>query len=180
LPQRKEMQPLKGKWMPRFIWAAIAQGFFATLWTLFIVSPWTKPSPSYLIAGGGAGTWFTMGYILYIMIGVIAVAVTGLFYFYIEDILGKVYSGVTNVFAWLHYVLMNVGVAAATWSLMYYGYAGGVALLSAQEGGGNHTAYWVHVNILGPVVTPIGYMVGIAALGVILGGIGYLMRSRTK
>jgi hypothetical protein len=177
---RKQMQPLKGKWMPRFIWAAIAQGAFATIWTLFIVSPTTKPSPSYLIAGGSAGTWFTMGYLLYIMIGVIAVAVTGLFYFYIEEIIGKVYAGVSNILAWLHFALMNVGVAAATWSLMYFGYAAGVALLPASEGGGNHTAYWVHVNILGPVVNPIGYMVGIAALGVILGGIGYIIRSRTK
>ncbi len=177
---QRKMTPLKGKWMPRFIWAAVAQGLFAVLWTLFIVSPWTKPSPAYLIAGGGAGTWFTIGYILYIMIGVIAVAVTGLFYFYIEDIQGKVYSGLTNFLAWLHYVLMNIGVAAATWSLMYYGYVAGAALLPAAEGGGNHTAYWVHVNILGPVVNPIGYLVGIAALGVILGGLGYILRSRVK
>ncbi|HEV2226454.1 MAG TPA: hypothetical protein VGR56_06580 [Nitrososphaerales archaeon] len=177
---QEKMQTLKGKWMPRFIWAAVLQGLFAVIWTLFIVSPFTKPSPSYLIAGGGAGTWFTMGYILYIMIGVLAVAVTGLFYYYIEDIIGKVYKGLTNTLAWAHYVLMNVGVAAATWSLMYYGYVGGVALLPASEGGGNHTSYWVHVNILGPVVNPIGYMVGIAAVGVILGGLGYIVRSRMK
>jgi hypothetical protein len=166
--------------MPRFIWAAIAQGLFAALWTLFIVSPYTVPWPSYLIAGGGAGMWFTMGYLLYIMIGVIAVAVTGLFYFYIEDILGKVYTGVSNILAWLHFVLMNVGVAAATWALMYYGYVAGVSLLPAREGGGNHTAYWVHVNILGPVVTSIGYLVGIAVVGVVLGGIGYILRSRVE
>ncbi len=170
----------KGKWMPRFIWAAIVQGLFVTIWTLFIVSPYTKPSPSYLIAGGGAGTWFTLGYLLYIIVGVVAVAVTGLFYFYIEDILGKVYKGLTNWLAWAHFVLMNAGVAAATWSLMYYGYVAGVALLPAAEGGGNHTAYWVHVNILGPVVTPIGLLVGVAALGVVLGGIGYVVRSRTR
>jgi hypothetical protein len=136
---QRKMQTLKGKWMPRFIWAAVLQGLFAVVWTLFIVSPYTTPSPSYLIAGGGAGTWFTMGYLLYIMIGVLAVAVTGLFYFYIEDILGKVYTGLTSGLAWAHYVLMNVGVAAATWSLMYYGYLAGVALLPATEGGGNHT-----------------------------------------
>ncbi len=174
------MQGLQSKWMPRFMWAAVAQGLFAAIWTLFIVSPTTKPSPSYLIAGGGAGTWFTLGYILYVMIGVIGIAVTGLFYYYIESIMGKVYTGIANVLAWLHYILMNVGVAGATWALMYYGYVAGVALLPAAEGGGNHTAYYVHVNILGPVVTPIGYLVGVAVLGAILGGLGFLLRSRMR
>ena len=59
------------------------------------------------------------------MAGVIKVAVTGLSYYYIEDIQGKVYSELSNILAWLHNVLMNVGVAAATWSLMYVGYEGG-------------------------------------------------------
>ncbi len=102
-------------------------------------------------------------------------AVTGVFYFYLEGILGKVYTGITNILAWLHFVLMNVGVAASTWLLMYGGYVGGVALLPAAEGGGNMTGYQVHVQILGPLVTPIGYVVGIAALGIALGGLGYIM-----
>ncbi len=89
--------------------------------------------------------------------------------------LGKPYSGFTNVLAWLHYVLMNAGVAAATWLLMYGGYVGGVALLRASEGGGNMTAYQARVRILGPLVTPIGYVVGIAALGIVLGGLGYVL-----
>ena len=177
------MQPLKGKWMPRFIWAAIVQGFFAVLWTLFIVNPWYQifgsVAPSRMIALGSAGSWFTFGYILYIMIGVIAVAVTGLFYYYIEDILGKPYRGTTNLLAWLHFVLMNVGVAASTWALMYAGYQGGSYL--AIHGVANGTAIgYTHVNILQPWVTPIGYLVGIAALGALLGGLGYVLRSRMK
>jgi heme/copper-type cytochrome/quinol oxidase subunit 1 len=178
--ERSTTQAARGKWMPRFIWAAIAQGVAAVAWTLFIISPYTKPSPSYLIAGGGAGTWFTLGYVLYVMIGVIAVAVTGFFYYYIEDILGKKYSGLTNGLAWAHFALMNVGVAAATWALMYGGYVGGVALLPASEGGGNMTSFQVHTQILGPLVNPIGYLVGLATLGVALGGLGYLIRSRSK
>ena len=169
--------------MPRFIWAAVIQGFFAVLWTLFIVNPWYQifgqVAPSRMIALGSAGSWFTFGYILYITIGVIAVAVTGLFYYYIEDIQGKAYSGFTNVLAWLHYVLMNAGVAASTWSLMYAGYAGGSYL--AIHGVTNGTALgYAHVNILSPWVTPIGYMVGIAALGALLGGLGYVLRSRRR
>jgi hypothetical protein len=177
------MQGTHGKWMPRFIWAAMAQGLFAVLWTLFIVNPWYQifgsVAPSRMVAEGSAGSWFTLGYILYIMIGVIAIAVTGLFYFYIEDVRGKPYKGSVNILAWLHLVLMNVGVAAATWSLMYVGYEGGSYL--AIHGVTNGTAIgYAHVNILSPWVTPIGYMVAIAALGAVFGGLGYLLRSRMK
>jgi len=120
-----------------------------------------------------------LGYILYILIGVIAIAVTGLFYYFIEDILGKTYAGVSNILAWLHFVLMNVGVAAATWSLMYVGYEGGSYL--ATYGTTNGTAIeYAHVNILSPWVNPIGYMVGIAALGAVLGGLGYIIRYRQQ
>jgi hypothetical protein len=177
------MQTTHGKWMPRFIWAAIFQGFFAVLWTLFIINPWYQVfgpvAPSRMIALGSAGSWFTFGYLLYITIGVIAIAVTALFYYYIEDIQGRVYSGFTSAFAWLHLVLMNVGVAASTWALMYAGYEGGSYL--ALHGVTNGTAIgYAHVNILSPWVTPIGYLVGIAALGAIFGGLGYLIRSRMK
>lgn len=169
--------------MSRFIWAAVAQGLLATLWTLFIVNPYYQifgsVAPSRMFAEGSAGSWFVTGYILYIMIGVLGIAVTGVFYFYIEDFLGKVYTGISNVLAWLHFVLMNVGVAAATFSLMYVGYEGGSYL--AIHGVTNGTAIgYAHVNILEPWVTPIGYMVGIAALGAILGGLGYIIRSRSK
>ena len=169
--------------MPRFIWAAMVQGFFAVLLTLFIVNPWYQVfgsvAPSRMIALGIAGSWFTFGYILYIMIGVIAIGVTGLFYYFIEDILGKIYKGVTNALAWFHFVLMNVGVAAATWSLMYAGYEGGSYL--AINGVTNGTAIgYAHIHILSPWVNPIGYFVGLAALGAIFGGLGYLLRSRMK
>jgi hypothetical protein len=177
------MEPLKGKWMPRFIWAAIIQGLFAVVWTLFIVNPWYgvfgSVSPTRIFALGSAGSWFALGYTLYIMIGVIAVAVTGLFYYYIEDILGKPYVGIPNVLAWLHYVLMNVGVAASTWALMYTGYEGGSYL--AIHGVSNGTAIqYAHENILQPWVNPIGYLVAVAAIGALFGGLGYLLRSRMK
>jgi hypothetical protein len=151
--------------MSRFIWAAIAQGFFAVLWTLFCVNPWYQwfgsVAPTRLFAEGSAGSWFELGYVLYI---IIAIAVTGLFYYYIEDIQGKLYSGYANILAWLHYILMNVGVAAASWSLMYAGYIGGSYL--ATYGTTNGTAItYAHVHYLEPWVNPIGYMVGIAALG---------------
>jgi hypothetical protein len=136
-------------------------------------------SPAEIPAQGSAGSWFEIGYVLDIMIGVIAVALAGLFYYYAEDILGKPYKGVSNVLAWLHYVLMNVGTAAATWSLMFVGYEGGGYL--AIHGTTNSTAIsYAHVHILSAWVNPIGIMVGIAALGAICGGLGYVIRTRIQ
>jgi uncharacterized ion transporter superfamily protein YfcC len=51
-----------------------------------------KPEISRVIAAGGAGTWFTFGYIIYIVVGVIGVAVSALFYYYIQKVLAKQYD----------------------------------------------------------------------------------------
>jgi hypothetical protein len=169
--------------MTRFIWAAILQGLFAVLWTLFIINPWYSwfgsVAPTRMFTEGSAGSLFALGYGLYIAVGVIAVAVTGLFYYYIEEIQGKLYFGISNTLAWLHYVLLNLGVTAATWSLMFVGYQGGSYL--ATYGVANDTAIdYVQSNYISPWVNPISYMVAIAALGAVLGGVGYLIRIRMR
>ncbi len=171
---------MQGKWVTRFIWAAIVQGVAAVGWTLFIINPYSKPAPTMVLAEGSAGSWLTLGYVLYLVLGVVAVAVTAVFYFYIETIRGKMYTGFSNYFAWGHLVLMNVGVAAATWLLMYAGYLGGAGLLPASEGGGGLTAGQVHTTILQFYVNPIAYIVLVAAIGVVLGGLGYVLRLRMK
>ncbi len=171
------------KWSNRFIWAAILQGLAATLLTIPLVLPWVKPSVSMVIAGGSAGTWYTVGYLTYIMVGVIAVAVTALFYHHFEVDMGKPYKGTANTLAWVHLILMNVGVAAATWMLMYFGYLAGGAMVSVSSGGLGWTATQVHVNILGPIaepygnayLNPIGWAIIAAAVGVFAGGLGYLV-----
>src|SRR5271169_1268817 len=90
-----------GRWSGRFIWAAVVQGLILTIITVLIVEPLSffninsYYSPSKVIAGGGGGTWMFTGYILYLTVGVIAVAVTAMFYFYIEGVSGKVYKGLT-------------------------------------------------------------------------------------
>ncbi|MGA1975249.1 MAG: hypothetical protein ABSG92_06400, partial [Conexivisphaerales archaeon] len=157
-----------GKWTTRFMYAAIAQGLAAFVITALIVLPILKPSPTMLIAGGSAGTWLTVGYLSYLVVGVMGVAVTALFYHLIEDGLHKAVTGISNGLAWAHFVLMNVGVAAATWMLMYAGYIGGTGLLSTASGGGGLTAGQVHPHIVG-FVNPIGYAVSAVALGVLLG-----------
>ena len=173
--QEAKTAPLVSKWSNRFIWAAIIQGLAATLLTVPIVLPWVTPSVAMVMAGGSAGTWFTVGYLTYIMVGVIAVAVTALFYHHFEVDMGKPYKGAANYLAWIHLILMNVGVAAAAYLMMYGGYYGGAALLSKAQGGLGWTSGQVHVNILAPLVDPIGYAIIVAGIGVLAGGLGYLI-----
>lgn len=168
-----------GKWTTRFIYAAIAQGFFAFIITALIVLPILNPSPSRIIASGSAGTWLTVGYLSYLIVGVIGVAVTAIFYHYLEVDLKKSFSSLSNGLAWAHFVLMNVGVIAATWMLMYAGFAGGAGLMPTQLGGGGLNTGQVHL-IIEPFVDPIGYSIIALGLGVFLGGIGYVLTLRSK
>jgi len=58
----------------RFMAAAIVQGAVIVGLTIFLLLGQIsiiKPEVSRVIAGGGAGTWFTFGYITYIVVGVI-------------------------------------------------------------------------------------------------------------
>ncbi|MDG6999472.1 MAG: hypothetical protein JRN15_10195 [Nitrososphaerota archaeon] len=173
--QETKTAPLVSKWSNRFIWAAIIQGLAATLLTVPIVLPWVTPSVAMVIAGGSAGTWFTVGYLTYIMVGVIAVAVTALFYHHFEVDMGKRYRGASNYLAWIHLILMNVGVAAAAYMMMYGGYFGGAALMSTAQGGLGWNAGQVHTQILAPLVDPIGIAIIVAGIGVLAGGIGYFV-----
>jgi len=180
------MPTVRGKWAGRFIWAAVIQGLVALAITLFIVEPlsyfnvsWYF-SPSRVIAGGGAGVWMFTGYILYVVVGVVAVAVTAIFYFYFEGIMGKVYRGLSNYLAWGHYLLMNVGVSGAMLLMVWGGYRAGVAAAATSGGGLGWTALQIHENILGPLTNPIGILVLVAAIGALLGGLGFIINQAKK
>jgi hypothetical protein len=176
-----------GKWAGRFITAAVIQGLIATIATVLILDPpqyFTGNadyfSPARVIAGNGAGTWFFTGYISFLVVGVIATAVTAIFYYYIEDVMGKMYKGYTNLMAWGHLLFMNIGVAGAMLIMMYQGYLAGVAAVPTASGGGGLNAGQIHETILGWSVNPIGGLILLACIGAVLGGLGYLLRSRAK
>jgi hypothetical protein len=183
---RDLMSQIQGKWAGRFIWSAVIQGLIALLLTLFIVEPlsifginWYY-GPSKVIAGGGAGTWMFTGYVLYLVVGVIAVAVTAIFYFYFEGIMGKAYQGLTNYLAWGHYVFMNVGVAGAMLLMIWGGYEAGVAAAPVTSGGLGYTSLQIHEMILGQLTEPIGGFVILASLGAVLGGLGFVLSQRRR
>lgn len=162
-------------WSNRFIAAAIIQGLIATLLTIPIVLPWITPSVAQVIASGSAGTWFLVGYVMYITVGVIAVGLTALFYHHFEVDMNKPYRGVSNALAWVHLVLMNVGAAVASYILMYGGYFGERALMSTSQGGLGWTAAQVHEQILVGLVDPAGYALIATGIGVLAGGLGFLI-----
>ena len=167
-------------WTKRFIAAAIIQGAIIVALTIFLVLSQIsllKPEVSRVIASGGAGTWFTFGYLIYIIVGVIGVAVSAIFY-HIAYHLGKQRYYRTNRIvqglAWSHLLLMNIGIVAVAGMLMYAGYAAGAAMLPESVGGKGFDNAQAH-EILAPFVEPISAAILVLGVGVILGGIGFLL-----
>jgi hypothetical protein len=170
-------------WTNRFIYAAIIQGAIIVGLTIFLVFSqisFLKPEISRVIAAGGAGTWFTFGYIMYVVVGVIGVAVSALFYYYLEKVLARPYNKrLTKLLAWTHLLLMNLGTTSAMGMLMYAGYIGGAAMLPEDVGGQGFNAGQAH-QILSPFVEPIGIAIIILLLGIVLGGLGFLLTYNRK
>lgn len=165
----------------------MVQGLIATVITILVLDPLQYVtgkadyySAARVIASGGGGTWFFTGYISYLVVGVIATAVTALFYFYIEGVQNKVYKGFTSILAWGHLIFMNVGIAGAMVLMIWGGYMAGWAAAPAASGGGGLTTLQIHEQILGWLPNPIGALILLAAVGVLLGGLGYVVRSRTN
>jgi len=180
------MSGFHGKWASRWVKAAVVQGAIAAIVTVLIIQPLSyfniTPyfNPGMVIAGGGGGTWLFTGYIIYLVVGVLGVAATASIYFYFEGMLGKAYHGLANYFAWAQYVLMNVGAAGSMLLMMYGGYLAGWAAASKSAGGLGYTDYQIHVTYLSHFEDPIGALALIAVLGLVLGGIGFLLDSRNK
>ncbi len=171
-------------WTKRFITAAIIQGAIIVGFAVFIILgeiSIIKPGISRVIASGGDGTWFTFGYIMYIVVGVIGVAVSALFYLYLERVLKKQYQNHrgAKAVAWIHLTLMNMGTTAAMGMLMYAGYAGGAAMLPVSVGGLGFNAEQAH-EILAPFVEPIAASILVLISGIICGGIGFLLVHKRK
>lgn len=178
-----ELKGSQSKMAAYFIYAAIVQGGIAAFVT-FLGAYGNQigllpVGVSRVIAGGGAGTWFTMGYLVYLIVGVVAMAVTSLFYFYIETVQGKKFKGATKALAWVHLVLGNVGVAAASLMAMYGGYVAAVAVMPTTVGGLGGEPSAAH-EVLVNFVTPLGVTIGLALLGFFAGGIAYLIAMQSK
>ncbi len=84
----------------RFMYAAMIQGAVAAIITFFGAFGdqigLLPMAVARVIAGGAAGTWFVMGYLTYLIVAVVAMAVTSMFYLFIETVQGKAYKGIAR------------------------------------------------------------------------------------
>jgi hypothetical protein len=171
--------PPMSRWANRFIIAAIVQGALAAGLTGYLLASgigWLGGvAASKIVAGGGAGMWLTIGYMMYIILGPIAIAVTALFYQHLETGLQTAYTGWTRLMAWGHILLMNIGVVGATWLMMNAGFLGGSAAQPISQGGLGWTSLQVHANIMQYYPPYIAVFIAIAIAGAFLGGLGFVI-----
>ncbi len=172
------------------MWAAVAHGFIATvLGLLLAVALVAAPSLSAIeiattIGIPGAGfvelaalfAFFAM----YIAVGVLGAGVSSLLYYHVEVVMGRIYVGGANALAWIHLLLMNVGIAGTTWTMIYAGYLGGVELWPTNQGGLEWTIEQVAEQVVTQFVPIVGLMLLLTGIGALAGGVGFLITYRKK
>ncbi len=171
-------------WARRFIGAALVQGaimFVLTEILLYADFPFSGfVSPEEIVAQGSAGTWFTVGFLGYLIVPVVGSGLSALFYHYIEVVMHRPYQGGLQYLAWGHLLIGNLVLGAALALLMYGGYIGGAQLahttLSCPPP--QTVGQCVHDQILGPMVPYISTLFIVGSLGPLLGGIGYAVQFR--
>jgi hypothetical protein len=112
-------------WTRRFIGAAIIQGAIIVGLTVFLILNQIsilKPEVSRVIAVGGAEIWLTLGDVMYVVVGVVGMAVSALFYYHLEKVMGKYYSkhhsednGLDPPFAYEHWNHCCNGLVDVCW-----------------------------------------------------------------
>jgi len=174
------MQNMKLRWVDKFIIAAIIQGALITVMALVIVTIQMMNSQINIIqylslSFDGTAKWFFLGIIFHLII-IVAVAVTALFYSHLEITLGKKFTKKSNILAGIHLVGMNVGGAGAMMIMTYAGLAGTGLLSIFTEGklGPKYPA------IMDSFIEPIGGFIAFLAIGVVCGGIGFLIAYRNN
>ncbi len=171
-------------WARRFIGAALIQGlimFVLTEILLYADFPFSGlTSPENIVAQGSAGTWFTVGYLGYLIVPVVGSGLSALFYHYIEVVMRRPYAGGMQYLAWSHLLIGNIVLGAALGLLMYGGYVGGAQLFAPTMNcpAPQTVSQCVHDQILGPLVPVISTLFIVGSIGPLLGGIGYALQFR--
>jgi hypothetical protein len=178
------------KWSVRFTWAAIIQGaVVAVLTAMLAIIVATSEFPHKLVqmmlvtpSIGFSEISALAGLGLYLVVGVIGTGLTAQFYHHFEVRLAKPYRGLlNNGLAWVHLVLMNIGIAAASIMMIYAGYIGDVAVSPAgTDGGFGMTAQQAADKILNPFIVPVAIMLLVTVAGAVAGGAGFLLNNFRK
>jgi hypothetical protein len=170
----------KTKWGNRFIIAAIIQGGIITGMALATVAFQLLTTSVDIIqflslSFEGPAKWFFIGIILYLIL-IVAIAVTAVFYTHLEINLKRKFSKVSNILAWIHLFGMNIGGPGTTVLMIFAGLAGSGVLSLFVEGKLGHQ----DVAILTSFIPFIAFFIVILSIGVICGGITYIMTYRSK
>ena len=171
---------LKTRWGNRFIIAAIIQGGIITGMALATVAFQLLTTDVDIIqflslSFEGPAKWFFIGIILYLIL-IVAIATTAVFYNHLEINLKRKFSRVSNILAWIHLFGMNIGGAGTTILMIFAGLAGsGVLSLFVKGKLANQD-----VAILTSFIPSIAIFIVILSIGVICGGIAYLMAYRSN
>ena len=177
------------KWSGRFTWAAIIQGAIVALLTAMLAAFSVGTEiPRKLVemilaqpAAGFSEVAALAGLGLYLVVGVIGTGLTAQFYHHFEVRAGKPYVGfVSNGLAWVHLILMNVGVAAASIMMIYAGYLGDIAVSSREFGGFEMSIEQAAEQILNPFIAPVAAMLLVMVTGAVAGGAGFIINNSTR
>src|SRR5918995_6873948 len=172
------------KWSGRFTWAAIIQGAIVALLTAMLAAfsvgmEYPRKLVEMMLAQPAIGfseVTALAGLGLYLVVGVIGTGLTAQFYHHFEVRAGKPYVGfVSNGLAWVHLVLMNAGVAAASILMMYVGYMGDLAVSSKEFGGFEMSIEQAAEQILNPYIAPVAAMLLVMVVGAVAGGAGFII-----
>src|SRR5438046_9678794 len=124
------MEPTSSRWAGRFIGMTFALGGVA--WVIFALLVLGNvlagmgnfalgPASSRIVAGGGAGSWFTMGILAYLIVAVGGTGFTAFFYQPIDGTMGSALVGGRNIAALIHLTLGSLGSAGASLILPWGG-----------------------------------------------------------
>jgi hypothetical protein len=172
------------KWSARFTWAAIIQGAIVGLLTAMLAAfAATSGYPILLVEAmlsipqvGFSEITALAGLGLYLVVGVIATGLTAQFYHHFEIRTGKPYKGrITNGLAWIHLVLMNLGIAVTSILMIYAGYLGDIAVGETESGGFGMTIEQASLQILNPFIVPVSSFLLLTVIGAVAGGAGFII-----
>lgn len=169
---------MKLLWVDRFIISAIIQGALITAMALVIVVIQVTNSEINIIqylslSFEGTAKWFFFGIIFHLIV-IVAIAVTALFYSHLQITLKKEFTKTSNVLAAIHLIGMNVGGAGSMMIMTYAGLAGTGLLSVFTDGvlGSKNPA------IMDSFIEPIGGFIFLLALGVMSGGLCFVLGYR--
>ena len=169
-----------GKWAKRFVLATVLQTTLAVVLTAYLVyeGAFGFPAASRIVAGGGAGTWLTVGYFAFVIFGPIAMALSAGLFRQVESHMGRISGKWHDRLLWIALLTYNVGIVAGTWLMMHAGYRGGAAAMSVSSGGlgwSGDKAALVHSQIMAVYPPYIAAFLGVALFGAFLGIVGLLL-----